>query len=160
MSLDQLQQHLDTLIQAAINVRDEAKVQAHADSAEFKLSNLWQESKESVRKFISWKQVVQPVSFEGTIARAFDEKVLLEMQYCDAKGKRTTRTVKAIRFAQIRGKDCLTAWCHTRDSMRHFIIARIESLKIEGESTPSFTGVQLQSAFKESRRPTRSIRFD
>jgi predicted DNA-binding transcriptional regulator YafY len=162
MSLEQLQQHLDGLIYQATCVRDLANDNLY-DGRNVKidlvLQNLKTEAANLIPKFIRWKQAVEPVSIEDTIQRAFDDKVLLSMTYRDAKGRSTTRTVKAIRLDQRRGSDVLTAWCHTRDAMRHFILDRILSLSIEGESTPSFTGRQLQQAFTGTRRPQRAISF-
>ncbi len=71
----------------------------------------------------------------------------LRLDYSDYAGKRSARTLSAQTLVYYRDNWYLDAWCHHRDALRIFALARIENAELLSEPAKEISGSQLADHF-------------
>ena len=66
----------------------------------------------------------------GVIREALRRERKLKLDYCDAGGESSQRTVWPVAYGLMEGTDVLAAWCELRQDFRHFRADRIARLTL------------------------------
>ena len=82
-----------------------------------------------------------------TIYQSINNKRRLWLDYSDYQGDSSQRTVSPQRLLYYRENWYLDAWCHTREGLRTFSLARIKSMKINSDTIQKVPAEQLDQYF-------------
>lgn len=84
------------------------------------------------------------------ITQALLQEKQLYVQYVDYNGRRTDRTVSPIKLVQYLDNWYLDAWCHLREELRQFMLARIDQVVLKDAPALHVSPAQQQAFYASS----------
>ncbi len=84
------------------------------------------------------------------IAEALLKDRQLHLQYSDYFGKQTERAVSPLKLVQYQDNWYLDAWCHLRDELRQFMLARVDKAEVLDKASQNISPEQQQAFYASS----------
>lgn len=84
------------------------------------------------------------------ITKTLLEQKQLHLHYADYRGQKTERTVSPIKLVQYQDNWYLDAWCHMREELRQFMLARIDRVEAVDAPAKSIPQEEQQAFYASS----------
>lgn len=101
-------------------------------------------------RFLPRNRLPNAVHTFQELAEALLKERQLHIHYCDYNGRQTARAVSPLKLVQYQDNWYLDAWCHLRNELRQFMLARVDKAEVLDQPAKTISAEQQQAFYASS----------